>query len=102
MLSDLELTGDQFEEIVTPVPGPRSKELALLLREFESQGITHLGEDYPIFWEAARGANVRDSDGNRYIDLTAAFGVANTGHTNAYVASALADQAVRLLHGMGD
>ena len=102
MLSDLALTGDQFEEIVTPIPGPRSKELGLLLREFESQGITYLGEDFPIFWEAAKGANVRDSDGNRYIDLTAAFGVANTGHTNSYVASALTDQAVRLLHGMGD
>ena len=102
MLSDQQLIGDQFEELSTPIPGPRSRELALLLGEFESRGVTYLGEDFPIFWEAARGSNVRDSDGNRYIDLTAAFGVANTGHTNAYVASALADQAVRLIHGMGD
>jgi len=45
---------------------------------------------------------VTDVDGNRYIDLTAAFGVANTGHSNPYVAAAVHDQAVRLMHGMGD
>jgi len=102
MLSDQELLGDQLEELCTAVPGPRSREFALVLSDFESRGITYLAEDFPVFWEAARGANVRDSDGNRYIDLTAAFGVANSGHTNAYVASAIADQAVRLIHGMGD
>ena len=34
-------------------------------------------EHWPIFGERASGANVWDVDGNRYIDLTAAFGVAN-------------------------
>ncbi len=43
-----------------------------------------------------------DVDGYRYIDLTAAFGVANTGHSNPYVAAAIHDQSVRLMHGMGD
>ena len=55
-----------------------------------------------MFWERASGALVTDVDGNRYLDLTSAFGVAATGHTNPRVARAVAEQAQRLIHGMGD
>lgn len=91
-----------LEEIRTEVPGPRSRELTPALRSFESRNVTFVDKDFPIFWESAWEALVTDVDGNRYIDLTAAFGVANTGHSNAYVAAAVHDQAVRLMHGMGD
>ena len=93
---------DAFEAIVTSVPGPRSRGLARELAAFEAPGVTYLGEDYPVFWESASGATVTDVDGNRYLDLTSAFGVAATGHTNPRVASAVAEQAQRLIHGMGD
>jgi len=92
----------ELEELRTPVPGPRSRELTPLLRSYESRNVTFVDSDFPIFWESASGATVTDVDGNRYIDLTAAFGVANTGHSNPYVAAAISDQAVRLMHGMGD
>ncbi|HET6896584.1 MAG TPA: aspartate aminotransferase family protein [Candidatus Baltobacteraceae bacterium] len=92
----------ELEEIRTPVPGPRSRELTPLLRSYESRNVTFVDSDFPIFWESASGATVTDVDGNRYIDLTGAFGVANTGHSNPYVAAAISDQAVRLMHGMGD
>ncbi len=91
-----------FELIRGPVPGPRSLELAATLARFESRGVTYLAKDFPVFWQSASGALVTDVDDNRYIDLTSAFGVANTGHTNPYVGAAIADQAVRLVHGMGD
>ena len=91
-----------FEAIRGPVPGPRSLELAASLARFESRGVTYLANDFPVFWQSASGALVTDVDDNRYIDLTSAFGVANTGHTNPYVAAAVADQAMRLMHGMGD
>jgi 4-aminobutyrate aminotransferase-like enzyme len=91
-----------FEAIVTAVPGPRSRALATELAAYEAPGVTYLGEDYPVFWESAAGALVTDVDGNRYLDLTSAFGVAATGHTNPRVARAVADQAQRLIHGMGD
>jgi 4-aminobutyrate aminotransferase-like enzyme len=90
------------EDLRTPIPGPRSRELRPALRNFESRNVTFVDEDSPIFWESASEATVTDVDGNRYIDLTAAFGVANTGHSNPYVAAAVHDQAVRLMHGMGD
>lgn len=91
-----------LEEIRTEVPGPRSRELTPALRSYESRNVTFVDRDFPIFWESASQALVTDVDGNRYIDLTAAFGVANTGHSNPYVAAAVHDQAVRLMHGMGD
>jgi acetylornithine/succinyldiaminopimelate/putrescine aminotransferase len=41
-------------------------------------------------------------DGNRYIDLTAAFGVSSVGHSNPRVVAALNKQAASLIHAMGD
>lgn len=55
-----------------------------------------------ILWQEARGANVVDVDGNRYIDLTAGFGVAAIGHRHPRVVAALAAQAAALVHGLAD
>jgi 4-aminobutyrate aminotransferase-like enzyme len=93
---------DELERVVTAIPGPRTAELTPSLRAYESQNVTYFGDEFPVFWESASGATVTDVDGNRFIDLTAAFGVANAGHGNPYVVSAIADQAARLMHGMGD
>ena len=92
---------DRLPELRTRVPGPRSRELAARLARVESRNVTCLTPE-PIFWERARGANVWDVDGNRYVDLGAAFGVANVGHAHPRVVSAVAGQAAALLHGMGD
>jgi 4-aminobutyrate aminotransferase/(S)-3-amino-2-methylpropionate transaminase len=89
-------------EIATPVPGPRSRELAKRLSQVESRNVTCLTPDVPIFWQRAVGVNVWDADGNRYVDLGGAFGVANAGHSHPEVATAIAGQAGELLHGMGD
>jgi 4-aminobutyrate aminotransferase-like enzyme len=91
-----------LEAIVTAIPGPRSLALAARLRHVEPRGVTYLGAEYPVFWESAAGATVTDVDGNRYLDLTSAFGVASSGHANAAVAAAVAAQAAQLPHGMGD
>ncbi len=95
------MTGD-LESIVTPIPGPQSRTLAATLRASETRGVTYLADNFPVFWDSASGALVTDVDGNRYIDCTAAFGVATTGHANPAVAAAIAAQAARLPHGMGD
>jgi 4-aminobutyrate aminotransferase/(S)-3-amino-2-methylpropionate transaminase len=87
--------------LVTAVPGPASAALAVRLEKVESRNVTAL-EPLPIFWERARGANLWDVDGNRFVDLTAAFGVANVGHAHPDVVRAVATQADALLHGMGD
>ena len=84
-----------------PIPGPASRALADRLARVESRNVTAL-DPVPIFWERAQGANLWDVDGNRYVDLTAAFGVANVGHAHPEVAAAVATQAGTLMHGMGD
>ena len=93
---------DLFPCLVTPVPGPRSRELARRLRRVESPNITYLAPDFPVFWEEAKGCLVTDVDGNRFLDVTAAFGVASVGHSHPRVIAAVRAQAEKLLHSMGD
>lgn len=95
------LAGDELPSIVSDIPGPVSRDLARRLARVESQNITRLAPP-PIFWTEARGAAVRDADGNTYVDLTAGFGVANAGHAHPDVAAAIAHQAAVLAHGLGD
>ncbi len=94
--------GHALPYVHTEIPGPVSRTLAQRLARVESRNITRLSPEPPIFWASARGANVRDVDGNVFIDLTAGFGVANAGHSNAAVAAAIAQQAAELAHGLGD
>ncbi|MBC8102816.1 MAG: aspartate aminotransferase family protein [Cytophagales bacterium] len=88
----------------TTIPGPVSRALASELHRWESRNVTFVDPQgrFPIFWESAQDCLVTDVDGNTFLDLTAAFGVAAVGHTNARVAAAIAAQAGRLIHGMGD
>lgn len=88
----------------TAVPGPRSRALAAELPRWESQNVTFVdpGGRFPVFWEEAHGCLVTDVDGNTFLDLTAAFGVMAVGHSNPRVSQAIADQARKLIHGMGD
>jgi 4-aminobutyrate aminotransferase/(S)-3-amino-2-methylpropionate transaminase len=95
--------GRLLPQIKVAPPGSQSRAFATQLAEYESPAISTLANgDLPIFWEAAKGANVLDADGNVYIDTTTAFGVASVGHRNPRVAQAVRGQAKRLLHGMGD
>lgn len=75
-----------------------------LLRRFESRNVTFMDPegDWPIVWQRARDNHVWDIEGRRYLDLTAAFGVANAGHANPVVVRAAQKQMATLLHAMGD
>jgi 4-aminobutyrate aminotransferase-like enzyme len=96
------MTGDDLARIVAPPPGPKSRALAKRLREVESRNITFVSDEFPVFFESGRGANLSDVDGNVYVDLSGAFAVAAAGHANDNVANSIAQQAHRLPHGMGD
>ena len=43
-----------------------------------------------------------DADGNRFVDLTAAFGVAAAGHRHPVIEEAIRSQSGALMHAMGD
>ncbi len=81
-----------------------SRQTLNLLREYESRNVTFIDPDgsWPIVWERARGVHVWDAEGRKYLDLTAAFGVAASGHANPRVVRAGQKQMARLLHAMGD
>jgi acetylornithine/LysW-gamma-L-lysine aminotransferase len=51
----------------------------------------------PLALVRGEGARVWDADGRVYVDCIGGHGVANIGHANAAVASAIAEQAQRLL-----
>ncbi|MGC8744408.1 MAG: aspartate aminotransferase family protein [Verrucomicrobiia bacterium] len=82
----------------------KTKEILTLLRKYESRNITYISSDgtFPIIWERARGVYVTDIEGKKYIDLTAAFGVAAAGHSNKNVIRAAKIQMQKLSHAMGD
>ncbi len=86
------------------VQNPKSREALALLRAYESRNVTFIEPDgsWPIIWERARGVHVWDADGKKYLDLTAAFGVAAAGHANPRVVNAGQRQMAKLLHAMGD
>lgn len=87
-------------ELVTPPPGPLSRALLARLAQVESANMTC--QTGAISWERAEGTNVWDADGNRYLDLTAAFAVALLGHRPPSQLAAMEAQSAQLIHGMGD
>lgn len=95
--------GDLLPRLLGPLPGPRSRALFQALARWEAPGVNTLirGEG-SLAWHSARGANVVDPDGNRFLDLTAGFGVAAVGHRHPRVVAAVRRQSGILLHGLGD
>lgn len=86
------------------MPKPLTAQTLKLLRAYESRNVTYIepGGSWPVVWDKARGVHVWDADGKKYLDLTAAFGVAAAGHANPRVVAAGCRQMGRLLHAMGD
>jgi 4-aminobutyrate aminotransferase-like enzyme len=82
----------------------RTRHVIELLRKYESRNVMFFESDgsWPIVWERAKGVHVWDADGKKYLDLTAAFGVAAAGHANPHVVKAGQRQMAKLLHAMGD
>jgi 4-aminobutyrate aminotransferase-like enzyme len=81
-----------------------TKTILQLLRAYESRNVMFFDPDgsWPIVWERAKGVHVWDADGKKYLDFTAAFGVAAAGHANPHVVKAGQRQLARLPHAMGD
>jgi len=51
----------------------------------------------PVSIERGEGVYVWDEEGNRYLDLTAGWGVTAIGHAHPVIQTALADQAARIV-----
>jgi diaminobutyrate-2-oxoglutarate transaminase len=73
--------------VVAP-PGPRSRRLLSRQAALESNARSY-PRRLPIALAEARGATVRDVDGNLYIDCLAGAGSLNVGHNNPAVVEAV-------------
>jgi 4-aminobutyrate aminotransferase-like enzyme len=82
----------------------KTQKVLKLLRAYEAANMRWIAPDgsWPIVWARARGMNVWDAGGRKYLDLTAAFGVAAAGHSQPRVVAAGRKQMGKLLHAMGD
>ncbi|MBU4275531.1 MAG: 4-aminobutyrate--2-oxoglutarate transaminase [Proteobacteria bacterium] len=52
----------------------------------------------PYFTDRAKGAEIWDVEGNRYVDFAGGIGVVNVGHCNPKVVAAVKEQAERFMH----
>jgi 4-aminobutyrate aminotransferase / (S)-3-amino-2-methylpropionate transaminase / 5-aminovalerate transaminase len=101
-LPDRLLDGNQAPDLLTKPPGPKSREwLGRGLCTSAPMGPPR-SQDSGIVYHAARGVNVLDVDGNRYVDLAAGFGAMLLGHGHPRICAALAEQASTLLQSLGD
>jgi 4-aminobutyrate aminotransferase-like enzyme len=87
--------------IIVKPPGPESKKILERMQKYEPPFHPTLeAPSAPItsVFETAKGATVRDVDGNIFVDLAAGISVMNIGHCNPVVVEALKDQAEKLWH----
>jgi len=82
-------------DLQTPIPGPRSKQLAARRAQAVPRGVSQLT---PVFVSRSQGAVIEDVDGNRFLDFAGGIGCLNAGHSNPGVVAALHAQADRFLH----
>lgn len=80
------------------IPGPKAREWVERDQRVMSPSYTR---DYPLVIDRAIGSVVIDTDGNRFIDLTAGIAVTATGHCHPHVVEAIQRQAGRFLHMSG-
>jgi 4-aminobutyrate aminotransferase len=95
------LSYQEAPKIVVKPPGPKSREILREQTVLETRTLI-----YPKIFEfaidSARGATIRDVDGNYYIDWIAGIAVLNVGHGNPYVAKAIREQLDRYWHWMSE
>jgi len=81
--------------IKTEIPGPKSKKLLELKKNYVPRGIYNV---FPIFVQEAKGAVVTDVDGNQFIDFAGGVGAINVGHRPDDVVEAVGEQMERFIH----
>jgi diaminobutyrate-2-oxoglutarate transaminase len=86
-----------MEPDVDTVPGPRAERLLDRQREIDSNAVAY-PRRMPAALEEAKGATIRDVDGNVFLDFFAGIGVLNVGHSNPYVLEGVHEQLDKLAH----
>lgn len=86
----------KYRSIISPIPHPKSMQFVNELRSIEPKSMSNFS---PIIWSRAKGINVYDGYGNKWIDFTSAVVLANVGHANREISEAIKAQIDKeLLH----
>jgi 4-aminobutyrate aminotransferase len=88
----------KLPSLVTPLPGPKAKQVLRRDAQFISPSYTR---GYPLVAKSGRGATVEDVDGNVFLDFAAGIAVVSTGHCHPRVVEAIQKQAAELIHISG-
>ena len=79
---------------LVPHPGPETRRELERLRSAEGRAALSFGmSPETVVVERARGAVVKDVDGNSFLDFVAGFGSLNAGHCHPGVVAAMREQA---------
>lgn len=100
-----DLVGNQGPQIRVRPPGQSSRTWALRLRHRAAPMGPPRSSDparLPIVLSLAKGDNVLDVDGNRYVDFASGFGSLLLGHGHPSILRTLELQAPRMLQALGD
>jgi 4-aminobutyrate aminotransferase/(S)-3-amino-2-methylpropionate transaminase len=87
---------EKVPNLVTPIPGPKSKALLEERNEYVPPGV-YLTQ--PVAIAESKGAVVTDVDGNTLIDFTSGIGVVSLGHCRQEIVDTISEQAGKLIHG---
>jgi 4-aminobutyrate aminotransferase-like enzyme len=99
MASVVEQTVETIPRILVTPPGPRSKEMLSKQSNYETRAVSHI-RAFPIAIESAKGASIKDVDGNIYIDWISGISVLNLGHVNPDILLAVQSQLARIWHAL--
>ena len=92
-----ELHFPEAPKIVVKPPGPKAKEILELQKKLEGKAVLY-PHSIPLVPDEAKGATIRDVDGNVYIDFFSGISVLNFGHSNPKILEAAIDQMKKLTH----
>ena len=81
------------------LPGPKAR--ALIKRDSAVISPSY-PRDVPLVVDHAKGTEVWDVDGNRFLDFAAGIAVVSTGHSHPKVVKAIQEQAERFIHISSD
>lgn len=82
-------------KLVTSIPGPKSKAIMDERRKYVANGVS-VSTDIAI--SEAKGALIKDVDGNVFLDFAAAIGVQNVGHCDDEIVKAIKEQTEKYIH----
>lgn len=82
-------------KLITEIPGPNSREIVKERRKYISNGVSMALD---IVVEEAKGALIKDVDGNVFLDFAAGIGMQNIGHCDEELIRATKEQMDKYIH----